>query len=58
MQSRENKINIDELLNSIGEVFQVLGDKGRYVLNVAPIHNAGSESVTFCNEKKEKGLQT
>ena len=57
MQSRENKINIDELLNSIGEVSQVLGDKGRYVLNVAPIHNAGSESVTFCNEKAEKGLQ-
>ena len=28
MQSRENKINIDELLNSIGEVSQVLGDKG------------------------------
>lgn len=57
MQSRENKINIDELLNSIGEVSQVLGDKGRYVLNVAPIHKAGSESVTFCNEKTEKGLQ-
>lgn len=57
MQSRENKINIDELLNSIGEVSQVLGDKGRYVLNAAPIHNAGSESVTFCNEKTEKGLQ-
>ena len=57
MQSRENKINIDELLNSIGEVSQVLGDKGRYVLNVAPIHKAGRESVTFCNEKAEKGLQ-
>ena len=57
MQSRENKINIDELLNSIGEVSRVLGDKGRYVSNAAPIHNAGSESVTFCNEKAEKGLQ-
>jgi len=57
MQSRENKINVDKLLNSIGEVSRVLGDKGRYVLNAAPIHNAESESVTFCSEKAEKGLQ-
>jgi len=57
MQSRENRISIDELLNSIGEVSRVLGDTGRYVVNAAPIHNAGSESVTFCSEKGEKGLQ-
>ena len=57
MQSSENKINIDELLDSMGQVPRVLGDKGRYVLNVAPIHKAESESVTFCNEKSEKGLQ-
>ena len=57
MQPSENKINIDELLNSVGEVSRVLGDKGRYVSNVAPIHEAGSESVTFCNERAEKGLK-
>ena len=57
MQSRKNKISVDELLKSIGQVPWVLGDKGRYILNVAPIHKAGSESVTFCSEKAEKGLQ-
>ena len=57
MQSRENRINIDGLLNSIGQVSKVLGDKGRYVSNVASIHRAGSESVTFCNERGEKGLR-
>ncbi len=57
MESRQRKVNIDELLDSIGEESRVLGDKGRYVLDVAPIHTARAESVTFCNENTEKGLQ-
>jgi UDP-3-O-[3-hydroxymyristoyl] glucosamine N-acyltransferase len=57
MHSIESKVSIKDLLSSIEEPSQVLGEKGRIVLYVDPIHIARYESVTFCSEKGEKGLQ-
>lgn len=57
MRSHKKRISIEQLVDSIGDVHRVLGDRGRYVSSVAPIHNAASESVTFCSETAEKGLQ-
>ena len=49
MQMRKSRIKIDDLLNSIGDAFEVLGKRDRYVSNVSPIGEASSESVTFCS---------
>ncbi len=54
---RQNKISIDQLLNSVGEEVKVLGKKDRYVSAASPIDKASSESVTFCSKKAPEGLQ-
>lgn len=57
MKMRKNRIKIDDLLDSIGDTFEVLGKRDRYVSAVLPIDDAKSESVTFCNKKASEGLQ-
>ena len=54
---RKSRIKIDDLLNSIGDAFEVLGKRDRYVSTVSPIGEASSESVTFCNKKASEDLQ-
>lgn len=53
----QSKISIDDLVNSIGDAYEVLGRRDRYVSTVSPIGNASSESLTFCNRKAAEGLQ-
>lgn len=55
--SKEPRISVDDLVNSIGAACQVLGLKARYVSSVSPIAEADSESVAFCNKKGAEGLQ-
>jgi len=57
MQMRKSRIKINTLLNSIGDAFEVLGKKDKYISNVSPIGEASSESVTFCKKKASEGLQ-
>lgn len=57
MQMRKSRIKISTLLNSIGDAFEVLGKKDKYISNVSPIGEASSESVTFCKKKASEGLQ-
>lgn len=53
----QNKTSIDDLLNSIGDAYEVLGRRDRYVSSVSPIDKASSECVAFCNKKAPEGLQ-
>lgn len=57
MQVRSNRVSTDDLVNSIGDAYEVLGRRDRYVSTVSPIGNASSESLTFCNRKTAQGLQ-
>ena len=57
MKVKINRVSIDELLNSIGDAFKVLGRRDRYVSSVSPIGKASNESITFCNKKAPEGLQ-
>lgn len=57
IQVRKSRISIDDLLDSIGDAFEVLGKRDRYVSTVSPIDKASRESVAFCNKKAAEGLQ-
>jgi len=52
-----HKISVNELVNSIGMPFKILGVKNRHVSSVSRIDEANSECVTFCNKKAAEGLQ-
>jgi len=51
------KINIDELVSSIGGAFVLLGKRDRCVSAASPIDEADSDAVTFCNKKFPESLQ-
>jgi UDP-3-O-[3-hydroxymyristoyl] glucosamine N-acyltransferase len=57
MKKPTKPINIDEILEAIADSCKVLGKRDRYISTVAPIGEAGSESLTFCNEKGGSGLK-
>lgn len=56
MKTTKSSISITDLLGVIGGKPRVLGEKDRQVINVAPVHNSHSDSVTFCVDATEKGL--
>jgi len=58
MEMRKIQIKIHDLLASIGDTYEVLGERDRYVSTASPIGAAESESITFCNKKAAEGLQS
>lgn len=53
----KKQIKIDEILEAIGDSCEVLGERDRYISAVAPIGEAESQALSFCNEEGEGGRQ-